>query len=173
MDVASQHRTKAFKEFVKENSRRLQIMYLSTGCHELSAIEECRRQLKTQSFMYEYHEHVSGRTRAAMKYLRVAVFSQNIEQYLFRKLIAKTFWSHSTSMHQRLLSVPLHSTIILSCLFHMMISRPPSETPPIFFTLNPHLSSISAQASSNSNPDVVPNHTSLRSLLFCGTRNCL
>ena len=91
MDAAFQHRTKAFKEFVKENSRRLQIMYLPTGCHELSAIEECRRQLKTQSSMYEYHEHVSGRARATMKYLRVAVCSQNIEQYLFRKLIAKTF----------------------------------------------------------------------------------
>ena len=91
MDAASQHRTKAFKEFVKENSRRLQIMYLPTGCHELSTIEECRRQLKTQSFMYEYHEHVSGRAQTTMKYLRVAVFGQNIEQYLFRKLIAKTF----------------------------------------------------------------------------------
>ena len=41
--------------------------------------------------MYEYHERVSGRARDAMKYLRIAAFSQNIEQYLFRKLIAKTF----------------------------------------------------------------------------------
>ena len=31
MDAASQHRTKEFKEFVKENSHRLRIMYLPTG----------------------------------------------------------------------------------------------------------------------------------------------
>ena len=91
MDAASQHRTKAFKEFVKENSHRLRIMYLPTGCPELSAIEECWHQLKIQPFMYEHHEHVSGRARVAMKYLRTAAFSQNIKQYLFRKLIAKTF----------------------------------------------------------------------------------
>ena len=91
MDAASQHRTKAFKEFVKENSHRLRIMYLPTGCPELSAIEECWYQLKIQPFMYERHEHVSGGARAAMKYLRTAAFSQNIEQYLFRKPIAKTF----------------------------------------------------------------------------------
>ena len=91
MDAASQHRTKEFKEFVKENRHRLRIMYLPTGCPELSAIEECWHQLKIQPFMYEYHEHVSGRARAAMKYLRTAVFSQNIERYLFRKPIAKTF----------------------------------------------------------------------------------
>ena len=48
MDAASQHRTKAFKEFVKENSHRLRIMYLLTGCPELSAIEECWHQLKIQ-----------------------------------------------------------------------------------------------------------------------------
>ncbi len=91
MDAASQHRTKEFKEFVKENSHRLRIMYLPTGCLELSAIEECWHQLKIQPFMYEYHERISGRTQTAMKYLRTAAFSQNIEQYLFRKLIAKTF----------------------------------------------------------------------------------
>ena len=90
-DAASQHRTKEFKEFVKENSHRLRIIYLPTGCPKLSAIEECWHQLKIQPFMYDYHEHVSGRARAAMKYLRTAVFSQNIEQYLFRKPIAKTF----------------------------------------------------------------------------------
>ena len=61
------------------------------SCPELSAIEECWHQLKIQPFMYEHHEHVSGRARAAMKYLRTAAFSQNIEQYLFRKSIAKTF----------------------------------------------------------------------------------
>ena len=115
MDAASRHRTKDLKEFVKENSHRLQIMYLPagcpelgaievlpfcldggalqlpTGCPELGAIEECWHQLKIQPFMYERHEHVSGRARAAMKYLRTAAFSQNIEQYLFRKPIAKTF----------------------------------------------------------------------------------
>ena len=77
--------------FVKENSHRLRIMYLPTGCPELSAIEECWHQLKIQPFMYEHHEHVSGRARAALKYLRTAAFSQNIEQYLFRKPIAKIF----------------------------------------------------------------------------------
>ena len=66
-------------------------MYLSTRYHELNAIEECWHQLKIPPFMYDYHEHVSGRARAAMTYLRTAVFSQNIEQYLFRKPIAKTF----------------------------------------------------------------------------------
>ena len=91
MDAASQHRTKDLKEFVKENSRRLRIMYIPTGCPELGAIEECWHQLKIQPFMYEHHEHVSGRARAAMKYLRTAAFSQNIEQCLFGKLIAKTF----------------------------------------------------------------------------------
>ena len=91
MDAASQHRTKDFKEFVKENHRRLRIMYLPTGCPELSAIEECWHQLKIQPFMYDYYEHISGRTQVAMKYLRTATFSQNIEQYLFRKPIAKTF----------------------------------------------------------------------------------
>ena len=91
MDAASPHRTKDLKEFVKENSHRLRIMYLSTGCSELSVIEECWHQLKIQPFMYEHHEHVSGRAQAAMKYLRTAAFSQNIEQYLFRKPIAKTF----------------------------------------------------------------------------------
>ena len=91
MDAASQHRTKDLREFVKENSHMLRIMYLLTGCPELSAIKECWHQLKIQPFMYEHHEHVSGRARAAMKYLRTAAFSQNIEQYLFRKLIAKTF----------------------------------------------------------------------------------
>ena len=103
MDAASQHRTKDLKEFVKENSHRLQIMYLPTGCPELGAIEvlpfcldggalqlptgcpelgaieECWHQLKIQPFMYERHEHVSGRARAAMKYLRTTAFSQNIE----------------------------------------------------------------------------------------------
>ena len=91
MDVASQHRTKAFKEFVKENSHRLRIMYLPTVCPEHNAIEECWHQLKIQPFMYEYHEHISRRAQAAMKYLRTAAFSQNVEQYLFRKPIAKTF----------------------------------------------------------------------------------
>ena len=79
MDGASQHKTKTFKEFVKENSHRLQIMYLPTGCPELGAIEECWHQLKIQPFRYEYHEHGSGRARVAMKYLRTAAFSQNIE----------------------------------------------------------------------------------------------
>ena len=74
-----------------KSSHRLQIMYLPTGCPELSAIEECWHQLKIQPFMYEHHEHVSGSARAAMKYLRTAAFSQNIEQYLFRRSIAKTF----------------------------------------------------------------------------------
>ena len=60
MDAASQHRTKELKKFVKENSHRLRIMYLPTGCPELSAIEECWHQLKIQPFMYEHHEHVSG-----------------------------------------------------------------------------------------------------------------
>ena len=41
MDATSQHRTKEFKEFVKENSHRLRIMYLPAECPELSAIEEC------------------------------------------------------------------------------------------------------------------------------------
>ena len=41
MDGASQYKTKEFKEFVKDNSYRLRIMYLPTGCPELSAIEEC------------------------------------------------------------------------------------------------------------------------------------
>ena len=91
MDAASHHRTKEFKEFVKENSHRLRIMYLPTECPELSAIEECWHQLKIQPFMYEYHEHVSGRTQATMKYLRTVIFSQNIEQCLFRKPIAKIF----------------------------------------------------------------------------------
>ena len=91
MDAASQHRTKKFEEFVKENSHRLQIMYLPTVCPELSAIEECWHQLKIQPFMYEYHEHISELAQAAMKYLRTAVFSQNIERYFFRKSIAKTF----------------------------------------------------------------------------------
>ena len=91
MDAASQHRTKAFKEFVKDNSHRLRIIYLPTECPEFSAIEECWHQLKIQPFMYDYYEHISGRTRDAMKYLRATAFSQNIEQYLFRKPIAKTF----------------------------------------------------------------------------------
>ena len=91
MDAASKHRTKDFKEFVKENHHRLRIMYLPTGCPELSAIEECWHQLKIQPFMYDYYEHVSGSARAAMKYLQTAAFSQNIEQYLFRKPIAKIF----------------------------------------------------------------------------------
>ena len=75
VDAASQHRTKEFKEFVKDNSYRLQIMYLSTGCPELGAIEECWHQLKIQPFMYEYHEHVSGRAQAAMKYLNCRIQS--------------------------------------------------------------------------------------------------
>ena len=79
MDAASQHRTKKFKEFVKENGCRLRIIYLSTGCPELGAIEACRHHLKIQPFMYDYHEHVSGRTQAAMKYLRTDAFSQNVE----------------------------------------------------------------------------------------------
>ena len=91
MDGASQHKTKDFKEFVKENSHRLRIIYLPTGCPEFNAIEECWNQLKIQPFMYEYHEHISELAQAAMKYLRTAVFSQNIEQYFFRKPIAKTF----------------------------------------------------------------------------------
>ena len=91
MDAAFQHGTKDLEEFVKENSHRLQITYLPTGCPELGAIEECWHQLESQPFMCEHHEHVSGRARAAMKYLRTAAFSQNIEQYLFRKPIAKTF----------------------------------------------------------------------------------
>ena len=91
MDAASQHRTKELKEFVKENNYRLRIMYLPTECPELSAIEECRHQLKIQPFMYKHHEHVSGRARATMKYLKTVAFSQNIEQYLFRKPIAKIF----------------------------------------------------------------------------------
>ena len=91
MDAASQHRTKELKQFVKESSHRLQIMYLPTGRLELSTIEECWHQLKIQPFMYEHHKHVSERARAAMKYLRTATFSQNIEQYLFKKPIAKTF----------------------------------------------------------------------------------
>ena len=91
MDAASQHRTKELKKFVKENSHRLRIMYLPTGCPELGAIEECWHQLKIQPFMYEYHEHISELAQAAMKYLRTAVFSQNIERYFFRKPIAKTF----------------------------------------------------------------------------------
>ena len=91
MDGASQHKTKDFKEFVKENSHRLRIMYLPTGCPEFNAIEECWNQLKIQPFMYEYHEHISELEQAAMKYLRTAVFSQNIERYFFRKSIAKTF----------------------------------------------------------------------------------
>ena len=91
MDAASRHRTKDLKEFVKENRHRLRIMYLLTGCPELSAIEKCWHQSKIQPFMYEHHEHVSGCARAAMKYLRTAAFSQNIEQYLFRKSIAKAF----------------------------------------------------------------------------------
>ena len=90
-DAASQHRTKAFKEFVKENGHRLRIMHIPTGCPELGAIEECWHQLKIQPFMYEYHEHISELAQAAMKYLRTAAFSQNIEQCLFRKPIAKTF----------------------------------------------------------------------------------
>ena len=91
MDGASQHKTKEFKEFVKENRHRLRIMYLPTGCPELSAIEKCWHQLKIRPFMYDYYEHISGRTQDAMKYLRTTAFSQNIEQYLFRKPIAKTF----------------------------------------------------------------------------------
>ena len=91
MDGASQHKTKDFKEFVKENRHRLRIMYLPTGCPEFNAIEACWNQLKIQPFMYEYHEHISELAQAAMKYLRTAVFSQNIERYFFRKLIAKTF----------------------------------------------------------------------------------
>ena len=90
MDAASQHKTKQFKKFVKANSSRLRIMYLPTGCPEFSAIEECWRQLKIQPFMYGCHEHVSDRARAAMKYLRTATFNQNVEEYLFRKSIAKT-----------------------------------------------------------------------------------
>ena len=91
MDGASQHKTKDFKEFVKENRHRLRIMYLPTGCPEFNAIEACWNQLKIQPFMYEYHEHISELAQAAMKYLRTAVFSQNIERYFFRKSIAKTF----------------------------------------------------------------------------------
>ena len=91
MDAASQHRTKEFKEFVKENRHRLRIMYLPTVCPEFNAIEECWHQLKIQPFMYDYYEHISGRIQDAMKYLRAIAFSQNIEQYLFRKPIAKTF----------------------------------------------------------------------------------
>ena len=91
MDGASQHKTKDFKEFVKENRHRLWIMYLPTGCPGFNAIEACWNQLKIQPFMYEYHEHISELAQAAMKYLRTAVFSQNIERYFFRKSIAKTF----------------------------------------------------------------------------------
>ena len=91
MDGASQHKTKDLKEFVKENSHRLRIIYLPTGCPEFNAIEECWNQLKIQPFMYVYHEHISELAQAAMKYLRTAVFSQNIERYFFRKPIAKTF----------------------------------------------------------------------------------
>ncbi len=90
MDAAPQHKTKKFKKFVKANSSRLRIMYLPTGCPEFNAIEECWHQLKIQPFMYEHHEHVSDRARAAMIYLRTATFNQNIEQYMFRKAIAKT-----------------------------------------------------------------------------------
>ena len=77
-DSVSQHKTKMFKEFVKENRHRLRIMYLPTGCPELGTIEKCWHRLKIQSFMYEYHEHVSGHARATMKYPRTVVFSQNI-----------------------------------------------------------------------------------------------
>ena len=91
MDGASQHKTKELKEFVKDNSYRLQIMYLHAGCPEFSAIEECWHQLKIQPLMYEYYERISGRAQAAMKYLRTTVFSQDIGQYFFRKPIAKTF----------------------------------------------------------------------------------
>ena len=90
MDAAPQHKTKNFKKFVKENNSRLRIIYLPTGCPEFSAIEECWHQLKIQPFMYEHYEHVSERVRAAMKYLRTATFNQNVEQYMFRKAIAKT-----------------------------------------------------------------------------------
>ena len=51
MDGASQHKTKDLKEFVKENTHRLRIMYLPAECPELSAIEECWHQLKIQPFM--------------------------------------------------------------------------------------------------------------------------
>ena len=72
-------------------NRRLKKILSRNRHPELGAIEERRHQLKIQPFMYEHHEHVSERARAVMKYLRTAVFSQNIEQYLFRKPIAKTF----------------------------------------------------------------------------------
>ncbi len=91
LDAAPQHNTKAFKKFIKDNSKRLRVRYFLTGTPEHNEIEERWHQLKIQSFMYEYHEHISDRAAKAMKFLNNTKFNTDIEKYLFRTPIAKTF----------------------------------------------------------------------------------
>ena len=91
LDQAPQHRTKDFKQFVEENPDKIRVLYLPTGTPELNAIEELWRQLKSQPFMYEYYEDIDDRMAQAMRYLNRTKVALDIEKYLFRTPIAKTF----------------------------------------------------------------------------------
>ena len=91
LDRAAPHRSRAVNDFILDNEEFMRVEYLPTGWPELNPVESCWNTFKRQPHMHQAYPTVDARIKKSMEYLRTHRFNLDIERFLFRKPVAKTF----------------------------------------------------------------------------------
>ena len=82
MDNASQHKTKAVREYLEEHDG-IEVLYLSTTMSELSVTEAMWKDAKYRLVTSEHYETWEELAHAVSKYFRTCSIKLNIYKFLY------------------------------------------------------------------------------------------
>ena len=90
VDRAKVHDSKIVKEFVEQNSHRIQIEHFPKGWPTLNATEFAWNPIKSQPYVHGQYSNVDERIDKIEEFTNTYQFNLNVEQHLFKNPIAKT-----------------------------------------------------------------------------------
>ena len=91
MDRSPVHTSRAVRDFIEDNRRRLRVMQFPAGWPELNAVERLWNVMKSRPFVHQRYESVDARIDALEDFLNNYKVRMDVEKILFSKPIAKTF----------------------------------------------------------------------------------
>ena len=91
MDKAGPHTSHLVSDFINDNRDKIHVRYFPTGWPELNPIESCWNTFKRQTFIHYTYASVDDRISTIMNFLNYHRFNRDIEKFLYKKSIAKTF----------------------------------------------------------------------------------
>jgi transposase len=81
---ANGYRSRRVKEYLKENTAKLGIVYLLKGSPQFNAVEECWRQGKYDLLVSTYYGSFTDLKSTIAKYYMTRRFNLDIAKYLLR-----------------------------------------------------------------------------------------